>query len=538
MNTRSFGEYKKTKSSVAWVSFIIYLILSGVVLWTCIDFYLKHTNIPVLVQIFILYVSVTFILFNYPQILNLAITMVGFFRRKKIYALYDTVINTTITNQNYKVAILYVTKDDFIPEALNSALIQTYKNFDVFVLDDSTNPSFIKSIKDFQSNHNFTIIRREGVGPKNKAGNINNFLQNYIDKYDYIAILDSDSYVQKDFLYNSLKYFDYFNDVGIVQAANNIFVNCQNAFQDLCAPSYSSNKYYWTTDYIAGSEYGIFLCNGHGCVISTKALKAVGGMMPPFISEDWSLSVDIKQKGYYVVYAPNVYTFEEIPPNYVAYKKRMLRWETGAYQFTTTYIKRVLKTNFKLHEKVHILYGACNSWITPFFSVISTVLSSALLFQLQNAQQLPWAAWVISLLFMCLSLASVGGKSFISKTKASQTIKSILGIAMICSSMLPSLFVKSFMLFFGKKEFKVTIKHNWTFRWYDTFKYNWIDIVGWTLIFGFTIAAMVVSGYWQWSINPFLWVTFAGYISIFFMPLLSNKQLKKRRNNDMYQEPK
>lgn len=103
------------------------------------------------------------------------------------------------------------------------SLEQSYKNFDLFILDDSNNEKYIKLIDDFikENNTNFSIkcIRRPINEKKlhpNRAGNIFYFLNNYAEEYDFILETDASAILSNDFLEKSLKYLFKFNDCGYV----------------------------------------------------------------------------------------------------------------------------------------------------------------------------------------------------------------------------------------------------------------------------------------------------------------------------------
>ncbi len=112
----------------------------------------------------------------------------------------------------------------------------------MFILDDSVTQQYIEMIDNFVlDNPQFKLVRRCGVGSKNKSGNVNYFLDKYISSYTNIVFCDSDTYLDSNFVVESIKYFDAFDDIGIVQGSLR-YVNCFNAFQDICTPSYTKNK--------------------------------------------------------------------------------------------------------------------------------------------------------------------------------------------------------------------------------------------------------------------------------------------------------
>ncbi|MDE6476988.1 MAG: hypothetical protein K2L48_02190 [Mycoplasmoidaceae bacterium] len=105
---------------------------------------------------------------------------------------------------NCKIAILYVTKDDFIKEAAKTMLKQKdfdgskYKNASCFVLDDSQTTKYKEEIDRFAKENNCKVIRRGSVGPRMKCGNINFFIKNFGKNYDFYVILDSDTYIEEN----------------------------------------------------------------------------------------------------------------------------------------------------------------------------------------------------------------------------------------------------------------------------------------------------------------------------------------------------
>ena len=91
-----------------------------------------------------------------------------------------------------KVSILYTTFNEFFPDSIRNAMKLTYKNYDIWVLDDSTDPKVRKEIDAFCKKNSINVIRRKGRKGF-KAGAIN-YAMNRINA-DFFLILDSDSTV-------------------------------------------------------------------------------------------------------------------------------------------------------------------------------------------------------------------------------------------------------------------------------------------------------------------------------------------------------
>lgn len=106
-----------------------------------------------------------------------------------------------------KVELLYTTYNDFIPYALAQCLDQTYDNTQGVILDNSTDPKYIKMIDDFVIAHPNVKLVRDSHNKHAKAGNLNHYLCNGTHDYDYFVILDSDELLENQFVEKCLKMF-------------------------------------------------------------------------------------------------------------------------------------------------------------------------------------------------------------------------------------------------------------------------------------------------------------------------------------------
>ena len=79
-------------------------------------------------------------------------------------------------------------KGEFLEEAINSVIVQTYKNWHLYIIDDNSNDSSKEIIDKFSNLKKVTIIKLQ----KNKGPS---FCRNYglrISKSKYISFIDSD----------------------------------------------------------------------------------------------------------------------------------------------------------------------------------------------------------------------------------------------------------------------------------------------------------------------------------------------------------
>ncbi len=149
-----------------------------------------------------------------------------------------------------------------------------------------------------------------------KAGNLNHYLKNHQDEYDYVAVLDSDERVPNDFIESMLKYFEYDSSIGAVQAGHKA-TEGKNIFQALMSMSVKSSYIYaWA----AKSQFGFMTLTGHGMMLSKQAIVDAG-FFPEIIIEDLGITMKLYENGYKVVCAASVVCEEEYPSNYIITKR-------------------------------------------------------------------------------------------------------------------------------------------------------------------------------------------------------------------------
>jgi cellulose synthase/poly-beta-1,6-N-acetylglucosamine synthase-like glycosyltransferase len=223
-----------------------------------------------------------------------------------------------------KVAVLYCTYNDCDTDCLKTAGEQDHP-VKVYVLDDSTDPEKMRAVDYYASLKGFKVLRRE-QRTGYKAGALNNWLKLYGQDFDYIAVMDSDSKLPRDFISSSLAYAEHPANakVSIFQARVNVY-NRDNKFTDLMAlspalwyPSYRklANRLDW------------MMCWGHNNLLRVSHLLEVKGWDEHHVSEDFALAMALRRKQKRAVLTP-IDTYETCPPDFEAYKRRACRWAKG-----------------------------------------------------------------------------------------------------------------------------------------------------------------------------------------------------------------
>ena len=262
----------------------------------------------------------------------------------------------------FSIIIPLYNKENFIERTINSVLNQTYKLFEIIIIDDGSNDnSLIKAQKINDERIRIFSKKNEGVSIARNYGSL-------FANYDLLLFLDADDYWEPFFLENMKKLIDTYPQCGIYATAfyyrlhnskklNEHRLGSANSFiiEDYCNEIIISKKdICWT---------------GATCV--KKQLFKQAGMFPPNIKrgedlDTWLRIVCITQLAYskkpYAIY--NIDTENNATHSYVSYKESFpyWKWKNYAYHnhksliaYSNFYIKRLII--FALKNKA--FYDAC-----------------------------------------------------------------------------------------------------------------------------------------------------------------------------------
>jgi len=263
------------------------------------------------------------VFFNFSFALLLAKRLLAFAVRP-----YD-LPRLTALSRKPKVAVLYTTMNDVVPESLSS-IRQTYPT-DVYILDDSTEPEKRTIVDAIAREKDFTVLRREQRHGF-KAGAINNWMRTYGQQYDYMVLLDADSYIPPDWIEEALKYAEHRanSKVSIFQGLINIW-NLDNKFVRTLAPLHVFGQDIWEKR-LANHLDAVF-CYGHNALVRMDHLRELGGFVEGYVSEDFATAVKLASyKGYKSRFIP-LHTYEAMPENIRGFIKRQNKWTRGSMEF-------------------------------------------------------------------------------------------------------------------------------------------------------------------------------------------------------------
>ncbi len=279
-----------------------------------------------------------------------------------------------------KVALLYLTMNDFKQEAALSCINQDYPKFDIYMLDDSTDEETKTKMDRFMERlPRKPLIFRRPDRIAYKAGNLNYALNKIYKDYEYFAVCDADGVIPSDFLKKLLPYFSIDNSIGFVQG--NQRSNLKQA--SIFAKNFSFiTDIHWKYYVPAREKLGFLMFYGHGAVIKTSAWKEVGGF-PETVTEDLAFSSIIREKGYRGIFAPDVICYEDFPEDYSRFRRRNARWIKGTTEYLLRWYPNLLMSKgVSWFEKLDILLACGNLLLALPFLIYLFVVGVLLPFSL------------------------------------------------------------------------------------------------------------------------------------------------------------
>ncbi len=96
-------------------------------------------------------------------------------------------------------------RDRQLKRAIESVLMQTYNNIEIFVVDDNTNKSTLKVIAEFNSKINYIKSKKRGLASSRNIGLS-------VSNGDFVVFLDDDDELEKDSILKRKLYFNSLSD--------------------------------------------------------------------------------------------------------------------------------------------------------------------------------------------------------------------------------------------------------------------------------------------------------------------------------------
>lgn len=254
-----------------------------------------------------------------------------------------------------KTALLYTTCNDFQEEAALTHIRQNYPNYQLFILDDSSDLDYRRKVDEFAERflNKVIVIRRENRSGF-KAGNVNHALRNIGSVYEYFSVSDSDTRLPPNYISDLLPFVLNYK-IAFAQSAQICNVNPQTPFSEFMRINTDIHFRHYAS---IKNRYGFVMWYGHGALMRRDVWEKVRGL-PEIATEDLAFSMRIREAGYEGVFVEEVVCSEDFPPTYKQYRKRNEKWIRGTAECLLRFYPSFVKVkNIPWFEKADVLVSA------------------------------------------------------------------------------------------------------------------------------------------------------------------------------------
>lgn len=313
---------------------------------------------------------------------------------------YTIINNTKIPKASPKVVYVYTTHDDFMPARLLQNMQQSYKNIEYWISDGSAKKETKQLIDKFVNEHKNVHLYRMDRPSKNKADNLNSFL-NFIKKdFNYLLIGDADVAFHEDFVKTSLPLFysNNFTNLAFVSPivseykTDNLY---SNVFRLLTNASVNGINIQ-----MISPEENNELRSSCG-IVSIEYLAYNNYQFPDSCLEDGYLTYDCMRYNFVGFVNLTMKSEESFDKDYYATEKRISRVKDWCTKYAKEYtFKNVNDKNSKFFNKNFLKY-----MFTPIiilFFILTAVLTISL--YIKNFNDIVAKAYTLSTFIFSIAL--------------------------------------------------------------------------------------------------------------------------------------
>ncbi len=264
------------------------------------------------------------------------------------------------------VDVLIATYNEELPileRTIVGALAMRHPNVRIWVLDDGRREWLRELCLRLGVNH---LTRANNAHAK--AGNINAgfaVLRGLAQPPDFIAVLDADFVPHRDFLDRTLALFKE-PTVGLVQTPQHFF-NADPIQHNLGLSRAYPDEQRFFFDHLqpARDAWGIAFCCGTSSVMRWSALEAIGGFPVGSVTEDYLITLRLREEGYSTSYLAEPLTEGLAPEGLGEYITQRGRWCLGLMQIIRGPMGPFSRNRLRLRDR----FGLIDSflyWATTY----------------------------------------------------------------------------------------------------------------------------------------------------------------------------
>ena len=305
--------------------------------------------------------------------------------------------------ENPRVTILAPGKNEgaHIYKLVSSLREQTYRNFEIIVVDDGSDDATPLICRDLEKAGYIDRYLRLGIrGGKANAANFGL----YYAKGKYIIHLDADSSLDRNALENILIPFYYDPKIKGVGGC----VKVRNMRDTICT-SLQALEYLKTIQVgrMVTSWLGIYhIISGAFGAFDTAALRQVGGWdIGPGLDGD--ITQKLRKAGYRIHFAEHAICLTNVPARWYQLFKQRMRWSKSLVRFRMRKHADVLKptSNFSflnfISNMESILYDSVFNYVWVFY-IVTLVFSNT-----DNLVEILIIGWLIRLVFAAIAFTVI-----------------------------------------------------------------------------------------------------------------------------------
>ena len=309
----------------------------------------------------------------------LALFVVGIFSLEAAYLIYnylkkknEKVKNAEMSDLPFVTVQLPIYNEIYVAESLIDsvcALEDPKEKLEIQILDDSTDET-IKISNDLvnkykASGFNIELIQRvDRVGYK--AGALRNGLVSA--KGEFIAIFDADFIPEKNFLLNTVNYFENKN-VGMVQTR---WEHLNEEYSYLTKAQAFGLAGHFVIEQNGRNNAGLFInFNGTAGIWRKTCIEDAGNWQADTLTEDLDLSYRAQLKGWKFIFLNDVVTPSELPAEVNALKSQQYRWTKGSVETALKILPRLWKSKISTKLKIHSTFHLTNNLVYPFILILA-----------------------------------------------------------------------------------------------------------------------------------------------------------------------
>ena len=265
-----------------------------------------------------------------------------------------------------RVAILIATYNEeleILERTIIGAKALKHPNKEVLILDDGRR-DWLRDYCEAQGVR--YITRADNAG--SKAGNMNNALRVLAQDTvppDYIAVLDADFVPHRGFISRTLALFKD-PKIGLVQTPQHFF-NADPVQHNLgLSRSYpDEQRFFFDHLQPARDAWGIAFCCGTSSVMRWQAVQDVGGFPTESITEDFMMTLVLRDGGWGTAYLDEPLTEGLAPEGLKEYVTQRSRWCLGMMQIARSRVGPFARNNLRLRDRWSVI-DAVLYWVSTF----------------------------------------------------------------------------------------------------------------------------------------------------------------------------